>query len=145
MNKAMEKIISTQITESYDNQFNSILDKIVEATKRIKNAVIYDKDETEESTIDFARIFKFVDDWTGYEISCNEIIIEKNIASFNYGTFANMLHKKLKNKYTDKDFVVYICLKDNYIEIRFHTYRKNEGLWLNKNLNMYSYPILYVC
>ncbi|WP_281518730.1 hypothetical protein [Thomasclavelia cocleata] len=146
MNKAMEEIVSTQIIESYNNEINSILDKIVQKTRRIQDSVIFDEDEIDESTIDFERIFKFVDDWTGYEISCNEIRIEKSILSSNqYVTFANMLHEMLKNKYIDKKFVVYICLNDNYIEVRFHTYRENEGFWLNENLNIYRNPILYVC
>lgn len=145
MNKAMKKIVSNQTIESCDNKFNTILDNIIKKTRRIKESVIYDEDEIDESSINFERIFKFVDDCTGYEISCNEIRIETVMLSSNqYVTFANMLQKMLKNKYRDKDFVVYICLNDDYIEVRFHAYRENEGFWLNENLNMYNTPILYV-
>lgn len=145
MNKMMKKIVSNQTIESCDNKFNAILDNILKKTRRIQESVIYDEDEIDESTINFERVFKFVGDWTGYEISCNEIRIENIMLSPNqYVTFANMLQKMLKNKYKDKDFVVYICLNDDYIEIRFHIYRENEGFWLNENLNMYNSPILYV-
>lgn len=145
MNRAMKKIISNQTVESCENKFNTILDNILKKTRRIQESIIYDEDEIDESTVNFERIFKFVGDLTGYEISCNEIRIENIMLSSNqYVIFANMLQKMLKNKYEDKDFVVYICLNDDYIEVRFHTYRENEGFWLNENLDMYNTPVLYV-
>ena len=145
MNNEMKKIVSNQTIENCDNKFGTILDNIIKKTRRIKESVIYDEDEIDESTIDFERVFNFVGDWTGYEISCNEIRIETVMLSSNqYVTFANMLQKMLKNKYKDKDFIVYIYLNDDYIEVRFHVYREKEGFWLNENLNMYNNPILYV-
>lgn len=145
MNEAMKKIISNPTIENCDNNTNMILEDILKKTRKIKESIIYDEEKIDESAIDFKRVFKFVDDWTGYEISCNEIRIEKVMLSTNqYVTFANTLGEMLKNKYKERDFVVYICLNDDYIEIRFHVYRENEGLWLNGNLNMYNNPILYV-
>ncbi len=39
--------------------------------------------------------------------------------------------------------MVYISVYDDEIELRFHTYRKNESLWLDENLDKYDTPILY--
>lgn len=37
--------------------------------------------------------------------------------------------------------MVYIILNED-IELRFHTYRDDERLWLDENLNKYDTPIL---
>lgn len=54
------------------------------------------------------------------------------------------LYDVLAGKYREKKFVVYISVCDESIEVRFHTYREEDGLWLDENLNKYSEPILYI-
>lgn len=83
MNKVMTKIISAWITQTYDDRINGMVNEIVQKTRKIQDAVIYNEDETDELTIDFEKIFKFADDWTGYEIGCNEIRMEKSVLPFD--------------------------------------------------------------
>ena len=49
----------------------------------------------------------------------------------------------LSQKYEGRRFGIVISLYDEAINLRFHTYRSNEGLWLDKDLNKYDNPILY--
>lgn len=147
MNEEMKKIVSSQfIDNSAAVNQHTLINSIVGKTRAIQCCVIYDEENIEESKIDFKRIFKFVNNWTGYEISCNEIRIEKkDLPSNQYVAFANMFAESLKKNYTSNNFVVYMIVDDDYIELRFHIYREDEGLWLNSNLNVYNCPILYVC
>lgn len=49
----------------------------------------------------------------------------------------------LSQKYEGRKFGIVISLYDEAIDLRFHTYRSDEGLWLDKDLNKYDNPILY--
>ncbi len=126
-------------------ELDSILTEIVSKTKKIKDCIIYDKDGTlEEEKINFDRILQFVGDWTGYEVSCNELRYERTSISQNqFGVLVSRLGDMLSRKFNGTEIVVYISLYDNEIELRFHTYREDEGLWLDKDLNKYDVPILY--
>lgn len=111
----------------------------------MKDCVIYDEDGINEDDINLDRIMKFVFDLTGYEIGCNEFRVEKNdIKDNQYQKIAINLLEMLETKYKNRKFAVYVCVNDDYIEIRFHTYRQEDGLWLDKNLNEYNVPVLYV-
>ena len=100
MNKIMKKMLLEDEKDNEISKIDLITEEIVSKTKIIRDCVIFDEDGTlDESKINFSRILKFVMDWTGYEVSCNEL--------------------------------------------RFPTYRKDEGLWLDKDLNKYDNPILY--
>ena len=82
---------------------------------------------------------------TGYEVDSNEIIIDKeDIDESCHMALADVLIDELQRKYSGKKFVVYILDMDEYIAVRFHTYREDEGLWLDEDLNKYDEPILYV-
>ena len=126
-------------------QIDNILREIVSKTKIIRNCVIYDKDKTlEEKQINFNKIIQFFGDWTGYEVSCNELIFERNsIHSNQFLVLASRLSNMLSQKFNGKEIVVYILLSEKEIELRFHTYRENENLWLDEDLNKYDVPILY--
>ena len=141
MNDTMKAIIEKE--EEYNVQLDNVINKIVDNIKIIKECIIYDEDGTlEEEKINFDRILKFVGDWTGYEVSCNEFRFEKEIIKPNqFLIFANKLSNKISQKYNEKKNVIYIILNDD-VELRFHTYRENEKLWLDENLNQYDIPIL---
>ncbi len=145
MNDMMNAILKDEKGEESSLQLDSILTEIVSKTKKIKNCIVYDKDGTlEEEKINFGRILQFVGDWTGYEVSCNELRFERNsILQSQFGVLASRLGDMLSQKFNGKEIVVYISLCDNEIELRFHTYREEEGLWLDKDLNKYDMPILY--
>ena len=100
MNKIMKKMLLEDEKDNEISKIDLITEEVVSKTKLIRDCIIFDEDGMlDESEINFSRILKFDKDWTGYEVSCNEL--------------------------------------------RFHTYRKDEGLWLDKDLNKYDNPILY--
>ncbi len=143
MNRKMKKILNKQGEQSPCSEVNIIVNDIVENTKIIRECILYDKENTlKEEKINFTRILRMVGDWTGYEVSCNEIrfSLEKVNAS-NCVELAEKLSCLLTLKYV-KDVVIYITLYENMSELRFHTYRENEQLWLEKDLNKYNMPIL---
>ncbi len=145
MNKKMKKQNNDIIDEKNSDDLNKIITHIVKNTKLIKEAVIFDEDGINESDVDFDEIFSIVNDWTGYEIGCNEIRIEnRKFESHQYSTFARILHESLKEKYPDKHFLVYLMLDNDYVEIRFHILRNNEEIWISNDLNTYDTPILCV-
>ena len=122
-----------------------IAEEVVNKTRLIKNCIIFDENEKlDENKINFSRILKIVKDWTGYEISCNELRFSKEeIPSNQLLYFAENLHFMLSQKYDGRKFGIVISLHDDIIDLRFHTYRSDEGLWLDKDLNKYDSPILY--
>lgn len=144
MNDMMNVILKDKKEKEFYLQLDVVLAEIVDKTKKIKDCIIYDKDGTlEEEKINFNRIIQFVGDWTGYEVSCNELRFErKSIPQSQFLVLASRLSDMLSQKFNGKEIVVYILLCDNEIELRFHTYREDEGLWLDKDLNKYDMPIL---
>lgn len=144
MNDMMNSLLKDEKGAESSFQLDIILTEIVSKTKKIKDCIIYDKDGTlEEEKINFNRIIQFVGDWTGYEVSCNELRFErKSIPQNQFKVLASRLSDMLSQKFNEKKIVVYISLCDNEIELRFHTYREDEGLWLDKDLNKYDMPIL---
>ena len=144
MNEMMKVILEREENQEGNLQIDKILHEIIDKTKMIKDCIIYDKDGTlEEDNINFNRIIDFFGDWTGYEVSCNELIFEKQkILPKYFSALANRLSHLLSQKYGVKRIVVYISLCDDEIELRFHTYREDERLWLDEDLNKYDNPIL---
>lgn len=145
MNDMMNVILKNQKEKEICSQLDTILENIVNRTKKIKDCILYDSDGTlKEEKINFERILQFVGDWTGYEASCNELRFErKSIPQSQFLILASRLSDMLNQKFNGRKIVVYISLYGDEIELRFHTYRENEGLWLDKDLNKYDVPILY--
>lgn len=144
MNEMMKLILEREENLECNSQIDKILYEIIDKTKIIKNCIIYDKDGTlKEDKINFSKIIYFFGDWTGYEVSCNELIFERQKILPNYFlALANKLSYLLSQKYDGKKIVIYISLSDDEIELRFHTYREDERLWLDEDLNKYDKPIL---
>lgn len=144
MNDRMKLILKDERGQGCYLEIDAIVTEITNNTKIIRDCIIYDKDGVlEEEKINFERILKMVGDWTGYEVSCNELRFNLEVISPRYFLkFADKLSSMLIQKYTQKKVVVYITLYDDEIELRFHTYSKDERLWLDKDLNKYNVPIL---
>ena len=145
MNKIMKKMLRGNKEYNEMSKINLITEEVVSKTKLIRDCVIFDEDGTlDESKINFSRILKFVMDWTGYEVSCNELRFpKKEIPSHQFIDLAEILDIKLSQKYEGRKFGIILSVVDEWIDLRFHTYRKDEGLWLDKDLNKYDNPILY--
>lgn len=145
MNDMMSAILKNQKEKEISSQLDTILESIVNRTTKIRDCILYDGDGTlEEEKINFERILQFVGDWTGYEASCNELRFDRrSIPQSQFLILASRLSNMLNKKFNGRKIVVYISLYSDEIELRFHTYRENEGLWLDKDLNKYDVPILY--
>ncbi|MCI9582125.1 MAG: hypothetical protein HFG46_00295 [Clostridium sp.] len=145
MNKIMKKMLRGNKEYNEMSKINLITEEVVSKTKLIRDCIIFDEDGMlDESEINFSRILKFDKDWTGYEVSCNELRFPKNeIPSHRFIDLAEKLDIKLSQKYEGRKFGVILSVVDDWIDLRFHTYRKDEGLWLDKDLNKYDNPILY--
>lgn len=126
-------------------QIKLITEEVVNKTKLVRDCVIFDESgKLDENKINFSRILKFVKDWTGYEISCNELRFSKEeIPPNQFLYLAEELGTKFSEEYEGRKFGIIISLLDEWVDLRFHTYREAEGLWLDKNLNKYDTPILY--
>ena len=74
LNSAMEKLLLNENDKKEALETGMIIREVVNKTKIIKDCIIFDENgKLEESKINFDRILKLVGDWTGYEISCNEL------------------------------------------------------------------------
>lgn len=138
-----EKLTRGNVERRYF-KVDSIAKKIVEKTKLIQDCVIWDKEGTlNESKINFERILKYVGDWTGYEVSCNELrFSEREVPINQIINLAKILSARLSQEYQEKKFVIIISVYDETIDLRFHTYREDEKPWLDDDLNKYEAAIL---
>lgn len=145
INDKMKKIISDGSNLNLEKKYLAFLDEIVSKTKRIGDCIIYDDEGISESDIDWERVLKFVGDFTGYEVACNEFRLEKSECDITQcQKLAHDMHSMLQNKYKEKQFVVYVYINDGNIDVRFHTYRITEGFWVKEDLNGYDNPILWI-
>ncbi|WP_405288855.1 hypothetical protein [Methanobrevibacter sp.] len=149
MNNKMKQLFETQnpdeISDQISPEIDIIVGRIVEKTRLVKDCVIFDEDESlDEKQIDFHVVMKFVGDWTGYEVSCNELKFSlAEIPVNQFLNFIEIMNFSLSQRYKKRKFVIILWVCDGEIDLRFHTYRKNEGLWLDEDLDQYPNPILY--
>ena len=125
-------------------QAEMISKQVIKKTGLIRNCVTFDENGTlNEERMNFDRILKIVGDWTGYEVSSNELrFSEGEIPRNQILYFVDCLNLELSRKYGERKFGIIISLYDGSIDLRFHTYREEEGLWLDNNLDKYDAPIL---
>lgn len=124
-------------------QAEMISKQVIKKTRLIRNCVIFDENGTlNEERMNFDRILKIVG--AGYEVSSNELrFSEGEIPRNQILYFVDCLNLELSRKYGERKFGIIISLYDGSIDLRFHTYREEEGLWLDNNLDKYDAPILY--
>ena len=124
-------------------QAEMISKQVIKKTRLIRNCVIFDENGTlNEERMNFDRILKIVG--AGYEVSSNELrFSEGEIPRNQILYFVDCLNLELSRKYGERKFEIIISLYDGSVDLRFHTYREKEGLWLDNNLDKYDVPILY--
>lgn len=145
MNDIMKQLLQEDEKKTGIPQIKLITEEVVSKTKLVRDCVIFDESgKLDENKINFSIILKFVKDWTGYEISCNELRFSKEeIPPNQFLYLAEELGAKLSEEYEGRKFGIILSLLDEWVDLRFHTYREAEGLWLDKDLNKYDNPILY--
>ena len=129
--------------EDRDNCITESVKKIVSGSRIVHDCLVYDKEnEIDENKINFNKLFKMYGDKTGYEVSCNEIRIEKELISKSHFFFLiNELDRELEEKFSRK-VVIYIQELEDSFDLRFHSLRENEKKWLSENLDEYDNPII---
>lgn len=142
MNSSMKNILSDN--DKYNcNAVIERLDSFVRDTKILNGCIIYDRENLKSKDIDMNKLLKFTKNFTEYEIGCNELLLDKK-DSTSYREIAIYFLKLLENKFYHCKFVVYLIVKNDVLEIRFHKYRKEDGLWLSRDLEVYEEPTLCV-
>jgi len=150
MNMKMKDIITKNaMNVEVNDKILKLCNYIILKTKNIRDYIIFDeKNDLEEKNINYERILKFYGDWTGYEVSCNEIRITDYI-SFKQKEFYMIPHileylkLGLSKKYGTRKFCIIISIDNDHVILRFHSYRENEGLWISEDLEGYEEPIIY--
>ena len=132
-----------ECAEDEDNYCLELVREISASTKLIHDCLVYDKEnEIDENKINFNKLLEMYGDKTGYEVSCNEIRIEKELISKSHFFFlVNELDRELEEKFSRK-VVIYIQELEDSFDLRFHSLRENEKKWLSENLDEYDNPII---
>lgn len=149
LNSKMKDIIGDNELDIKDIAIFDYVEKnIVKKLRNIHNCIIYDPEhEIIEENINFERILAMNGDWTGYEVSCNELTITECINQSklkeSIWSFRKSLQTCLHMKYPTVKFGIIISISQEDIFLRLHTYRQEEGGWLDWNLDAYETPIMY--
>lgn len=138
----MNELMKTKFVDE-KSEIHNLAKMIADDTKLVKDCMVYDKNqEINETKINFDRIMMMYGDRTGYEVACNEIRFEKEILSKSQIlSFLVELDMELATKFARK-VAIYIEEIDDVLELRFHSLRENEPLWLSDDLNSYDTPII---
>ncbi len=144
MNEIMRDLIQKNGKRGNPDDVEWIVQQVISGSKLIRDCVVFDYEgDLKEENINFGRIMKFVGDWTGFEVFYNELRYEKTELPYNqYLNLVAKLVDALEEKY-DRKFVIYLSnTNDGFIDLRYHSYRESEGLWLDENLDVYDNPVL---
>lgn len=144
-NSAMKKYMANKCLDSNiikSNYQNEIL-FVFSHLKLVFDCVIYDsKDTISCESIDVDNILRIHGDWTGYEASINEIILNQSVFfPYSVPEISSYLLNGLKKRYPSRFFCVVISIDNDKAFIRFHTVRDDEPLWCDLNVNNYTEPV----
>lgn len=108
--------------------------------------LIVDDEKIELTEAQFVDVVKIYGDKTGYEASNNELRIidycENELTEAQQYSIGKSFISDLNNKIPGK-VVFYFSYDDEVLTIRFHKFRKAEGLWTNENTEEYNEPFGY--
>ena len=144
MNHKMVTLLCT--AKSYDNGvLQRVCIDILSKIKQIYDCIIYDENEAVNNMITDRDITEKYGDKTAFEMWYNEIRLS-SYSKFDEGyilPFLNIIGKTLASKYSKQFcYIIYITNTQD-IDFRFHIYRKEEGLWLDENIEQDPNPLLY--
>ena len=144
MNHKMATLLCT--AKSYDNGvLQRVCIDILSKIKQIYDCVIYDENEAVNNMVTDRDIIEKYGDKTAFEMWYNEIRLS-SYNKFDEGyilPFLNIIGKTLESKYSKQFcYIIYITNTQD-IDFRFHIYRKEEGLWLDEDIEQDLNPLLY--
>ena len=145
MNQKMQKILK-QKGGMNKKTIVAICEDIVSQVKCINDCVLYDENgNLEQKKINWSIVLKVNKDFTGYEVSHNEILLPNELFNESLLIFLDEIKFQLLKKFPNRKFCIILSDSDRAV-LRFHTYRPQEGLWLSQDLEKYKAPILFdVC
>ncbi len=142
-NSKMTNLLSDIKTDEIQNELITLMDHIVSNIRLIKDCTIYDTDNIVDEDVNLEVILKLVGDLTGYEMGCNEFRFETN-GTESFLSIATYFLNQLKRKFYERKFVVYVFVENTVFFLRFHTFRENEGIWVNNDLEQYENAVMYI-
>ena len=145
MNKRMEELLRQAERSEGAAKIRTLAEEIVSRTGAVGDCVLFDREgDLDETEIDFDNVLRLFKDRTGYEISCNELrFSQEELPTNQFLHLTERLDAALSQKYMGRKFAIILIVNGEWIDVRFHTYRKEEDLWLDEDLNQYNDPILY--
>jgi len=143
MNASMKALIKKKHGKETINLYY-YCKNIVSKTVCLNDCVLYDEHHVwEENEITWDFVQKVHQDWTGFEVSQNEILIPKLLFQEDHVfKFLSELRSQLEQKYPLKKFCIIMAYGDRRL-LRFHTFREKEGVWLSPEIEKYKNPVLY--
>lgn len=142
MNLEMEKLLKKK-GEMDEETIVIICENIISKTKCINDCVLYDETgKLEQKKINWNFVLKMNKDWTGYEVSHNEVVLPIDLFNESLLRFLEQMKLHLLKKFPNRKICVILSNSDRPV-LRFHTYRVQEGLWLSLELEKYKEPIMY--
>lgn len=93
-------------------------------------------------------------DRTGYEASNNEIRLIDYILDQTPLTIENqyvmghalveLLSERIVRVFGEKELCFILSFDESNLTIRFHTFREDEGVWIDTDLEKYAEPVEYL-
>jgi len=156
MNDAMDKIINNidlQSERQLDIKLDSLRALFSPRFIRVHDCIIISDNDIVLSDEKFDKVIHMFTDRTGYEASNTDTRINDYFENlempFNEAVVIavmaiNIWSNELKFIEPTAKFCFVIGCSDMYVTIRYHKFRKNEGLWLSENLEEYENPVGYI-
>ena len=137
-NSVMKKILkeNKQIS-NLDTEVNKLCQKILNQLNLIHESVLFNINEKEAKKLDFDYLLTRFGDLSYFEWYNNEILIPNEVITNNkILQFSIKIKKELELKFENKKICVVmdIDLINDIKLLRFHVYRKNDGLIVS-NIN----------
>ncbi|MDE6469587.1 MAG: hypothetical protein K2L19_01010 [Eubacterium sp.] len=142
-NKKMKDLLGQKKSSNPVN-IEQLCESIISKTRCINDCVLYDEcAQLDEKAINWDWVLKVNSDLSGYEVNRNEIFLADELFYKDAMIeFLTGLNSQLQNKFADKRFCLIVYYNDVGV-LRFHTYREEEGLWLDTDLEKYEEAVLY--
>lgn len=140
LNKKMAVLLAEE--KCFDTKdIKQLCVEIVSKTRLFNDCILYDVSNPE--TINWDYILQINGDLIGFEASQSEIIIPDEIFCENgINIFLTELEKLFNKRFPNKR-VCFILSHNGLGLLRFHTYRLDDGLWLDSDLENYQEAVLY--
>lgn len=156
MNKKMRELLSSDGNKSEKISFNSetIRDILMPNFQRVFDCIVISRNMvTFESEEKFLKTIKeMYTDKTGYEASVTDTLInyyldDEQLALGALLSLALLIiqvwEKQLRLLFPERKFCFIISgeIETNFVTIRFHQFREEEGIWISGDLEKYDEPI----